>query len=192
MNNITEMKTADMVAEYNALTGKSVKKFSSRAAGEKQLAALRAVQPQQELKVEEHFVKELGISHCPCCGTHLSNGYTTNTDQRENDLPLLDKHEYLCLGCGGEFGPLIKGRSVKRSAAISESWADEAVAAKRSRRDQVMADGNLYRSVRAAFVALKLPLEQHIKFRMALKESGVGVYEHGDKEHEFTLASKGE
>lgn len=38
---ISEMSTAEILAEYNALTGKSVKKFSSRAAGEKQLAAAR-------------------------------------------------------------------------------------------------------------------------------------------------------
>ena len=35
---ISEMTTAEMVAEYNKLTDKSIKKFSSRAAGEKQLA----------------------------------------------------------------------------------------------------------------------------------------------------------
>lgn len=32
--------TAQLVAEYNRLTGKSIKKFSSRAAGEKQVQAL--------------------------------------------------------------------------------------------------------------------------------------------------------
>lgn len=35
------MTTKEMVAEYNMLTGKSIKKFSSRGAGEKQLAAAR-------------------------------------------------------------------------------------------------------------------------------------------------------
>jgi len=196
MNTIANMTTAEMVAEYNALTGKSIKKFSSRAAGEKQLTAVRAAQPQPQQEVdvieEAHHIPELGISHCPCCGIHLSNGYTTNTDQRENNLPLLDKHEYMCLGCAGEFGPLIKGRSAKRSAAISNSWNDADVAAKRSRRDHVTVNGSTYRSVRAAFGALKLPLNQHIRFRMALKESGTGVYEHGDKEYEFTLAPKAE
>lgn len=39
--NISAMTTAAMVAEYNSLTGKSIKKFSSRAAGEKQLEAAR-------------------------------------------------------------------------------------------------------------------------------------------------------
>lgn len=39
--NVSAMTTAAMVAEYNSLTGKSIKKFSSRSAGEKQLEAAR-------------------------------------------------------------------------------------------------------------------------------------------------------
>lgn len=35
------MTTKEMIAEYNRLTGKNIKKFSSRAAGEKQLIAAR-------------------------------------------------------------------------------------------------------------------------------------------------------
>lgn len=38
---IAQMTTAEMVAEYNLLTDKNIKKFSSRAAGEQQLAKAR-------------------------------------------------------------------------------------------------------------------------------------------------------
>jgi hypothetical protein len=41
MKLISEMTTAELVAEYNEKTGKNIKKFSSRAAGEKQVATLR-------------------------------------------------------------------------------------------------------------------------------------------------------
>lgn len=41
MKSTTEMTTAELIAEYNALTGKSVKRFSSRGAGEKQVSAAR-------------------------------------------------------------------------------------------------------------------------------------------------------
>lgn len=44
MKAIKDMTTAEMLCEYNVLTGKSVKKFASRAAGEKQLAAARAAE----------------------------------------------------------------------------------------------------------------------------------------------------
>ena len=37
---VTTATTAQLVAEYNRLTGKSIKKFSSRAAGEKQVQKL--------------------------------------------------------------------------------------------------------------------------------------------------------
>jgi hypothetical protein len=41
MKSISDMTTVELVAEYNTATGKSIKKFSSRAAGEKQVGALR-------------------------------------------------------------------------------------------------------------------------------------------------------
>lgn len=44
MKAIKDMTTAEMLCEYNVLTGKSIKKFASRAAGEKQLAAARAAE----------------------------------------------------------------------------------------------------------------------------------------------------
>jgi hypothetical protein len=50
------------------------------------------------------------FSHCPCCGIHLHNGYTTYTDlegdRESHNVDLSDMtHEYMCLGCGGYFGP---------------------------------------------------------------------------------------
>ena len=42
MKTIAQLTTAEMVAEYNTLTGKSIKKFSSRAVGDSQLAKARA------------------------------------------------------------------------------------------------------------------------------------------------------
>lgn len=61
-------------------------------------------------------------------------------------------------------------RSDKPSRAAS--WADPVVRAKRCKRHFVRVDGVEYNSVRAAFVALGLPLGQHIAFRMELKATG--------------------
>lgn len=41
MKDIKDMTTAELVAEYNQLTGKNTKRFSTRKAGEKQVAAAR-------------------------------------------------------------------------------------------------------------------------------------------------------
>ncbi len=45
MKAYSEMSTAELVAEYNRLSGKKIKKFSSRAAGEKQIAKLAEGNP---------------------------------------------------------------------------------------------------------------------------------------------------
>jgi hypothetical protein len=62
--------------------------------------------------------------------------------------------------------------SANRSEAIAKTWKDAKVAAKRAKRDSVTVDGAPYKSVLAAFRALRLPIEKHIKFRMELKAAG--------------------
>lgn len=57
-------------------------------------------------------------------------------------------------------------------AAIAASWNNEETRAKRSQRNAVLVDGIEYRSVKAAFIALDMPLKMHIKFRMELKAEG--------------------
>lgn len=48
------------------------------------------------------------FEHCPSCGIHLSNGYQTDDNMRAIGYPGLAMHEYVCLACNCEFGPLIK------------------------------------------------------------------------------------
>ena len=58
MTDIKDMKTSDMVAEYNKLTGKTIKKFSTRADGEKRLAAAReAAKPAKPAKPAQKVSK---------------------------------------------------------------------------------------------------------------------------------------
>lgn len=52
------------------------------------------------------------------------------------------------------------------------SWKIPEVRTARCERSAVDVDGETYRSVRAAFEALGLPIHKHISFRMELKESG--------------------
>ena len=69
--------------------------------------------------------------------------------------------------------------SAQRAASIAASWANPEVAAARAIRSSVTVSGGslkgtvAYPSLRAAFVALGLPLGQHIKFRGQLKAEGV-------------------
>jgi hypothetical protein len=119
MIDINHMTTSAMVAEYNQLTGKSIKKFSTRAAGLRQLALARAAH-KQETRMESETKS--------------------------------------------------KSKNAARSNAVAASWSDKDVKAARSARNGVLVDGKTeYKSVRAAFMALGLPIGSHIKFRMRLK-----------------------
>jgi hypothetical protein len=60
----------------------------------------------------------------------------------------------------------------ERAKAISKSWADPKVAAKRKERHGVRVAGVEYKSVGDAFRQLRLPMEKHVKFRQDLKANG--------------------
>jgi len=58
------------------------------------------------------------------------------------------------------------------SAGVAASWNDAETRAKRRQRSAVQVDGVEYRSVRKAYLALGLPLNDHIQVRMLLKREG--------------------
>lgn len=195
MKSINEMTTAEMVAEYNALTGKSIKKFSSRAAGEKQLAKVRSEVSSTSQVAADVVVENTGyrydVDGCPGCGA------TEDQTAAGLDGTIAGDQRNFCHHCSTEYwrdtGKIYKApaKSVNRSKSISESWNNPEVAAKRARRDNVKVSGaGVFRSVLEAFKNLNLPQSKHIKFRMALKEVGSGLFEYGGKTYEFTIVEK--
>lgn len=80
-----------------------------------------------------------------------------------------------------------KVNATKQSSSIKDSWNDKKVAAARAKKDKVRVGGQTYRSVLAAFEALRLPVSKHIKFRAELKASGRKDF----SGHTFTIV-KGE
>lgn len=206
---IAEMTTAEMVAEYNLLTGKSIKKFSSRAAGEQQLTKARellavakqtatvAVQPAQqpeETQVTEEVKKsfDYAVDGCPNCGATEDQTYAgeegTTAEERN-----------FCHHCSTEYwrdtGEIYKdlAKSDTRSKAIAATWENDQIAAARSARDNVAVDGHgTFRSVAAAFKALGLPMSKHIKFRIEVKSNGTGIFKYGTDEYEFRVVNKQE
>lgn len=195
MKAINEMTTAEMVAEYNALTGKSIKKFSSRAAGEKQLAKVRSEASSTSQAAADKVVEKTGFDYavdgCPGCGA------TEDQTAAGLDGTIAGDQRNFCHHCSTEYwrdtGKIYKApaKSVNRSKSISESWNKPEVAAKRARRDNVKVSGaGVFRSVLEAFKSLNLPQSKHIKFRMALKQVGSGVFEYGGKTYEFTIVEK--
>lgn len=169
---------AERLATYNRMTGKATKKFASAAQGIKQtVAALIAERDRlvaeggdEDGEIESRNVSMYGVAWFPCCpycGNHLSNGVITKGDLPGQDADMT--HKFECMACGGNFGPEL---SKARANGVAESWKNPEVAAKRAQRNAVEVDGVQYRSVRAAYLALELPLKEHIQFRMLLKENG--------------------
>lgn len=179
MKDITSMTTAEMVAEYNSLTGKSIKKFSSRAAGEKQLQAARA-----QGTLPGTTVKQDG-SCCPQCGREHDQTYAGAEGTAAAE-------RLFCHHCSTEYYPdgrVYKAQpsSKQRAESTRRSWSDKAVHDRRSLKQRVQVNGEEYRSVLAAFLALGLPASKHIKFRAQLKAAGALAW---DEKFHFVVVSK--
>jgi len=73
-----------------------------------------------------HGYEQHGLTHCPHCGVHLSNGVGEH-NQEVNDKKV--KHaefEYVCLACNTEFGPKIGGKT--RTSSTAEDKREAMVA----------------------------------------------------------------
>ena len=201
MKAINEMTTAEMVAEYNALTGKNIKKFSSRAAGEKQLAKVRSEVSSTSQAAADKVVEKKGFDYavdgCPGCGA------TEDQAAAGLDGTIAGDQRNFCHKCSTEYwrdtGKIYKAPKVSttRSKGISESWNNPEVAAKRAQRHnvKVVLDGKekgVFRSTLEAFKKLNLPQSGHIKFRMALKAAGQKEFVSGKHTYQFSLVEQKE
>ena len=73
------------------------------------------------------------------------------------------------------------------SQVIRDSWKDPDVRDARAARHRVKVAGTEYRSVRAAFEALELPMSQHAAFRRKLKEGGKKTFEYEGEKYDFAI-----
>lgn len=86
--------------------------------------------------------------------------------------------------------PKAKLTKEQRAKAVSNTWSDPKVAKARAQHHNVSVAGEVYRSVKAAFEALKLPLGRHIPFRALVKANGAATFEHKEKKFNFKLVPK--
>ena len=75
---------------------------------------------------DKFFIDATGYSHCPECGIHLSNGYTDFEGTVESmgsraKAFEAQKHEFSCLGCGGEWGEEIAAPAPRKAPASRQS-----------------------------------------------------------------------
>lgn len=147
---IATAKTSELLAFFNANTGGAqVKKFADRKTAERRVAALIIEIESEQNPITAELVADYDADldesnltrepvtgaeeqpvigefvNCPHCGIHLSNGVTTYDEMRSEKVNVSDvTHEYMCLGCGGYFGPEIKARR----ATVSTGKARPAMA----------------------------------------------------------------
>ena len=173
---IAAASTKELVAYYNHFTGKSITKFSSRAAAERQCAAYAADETQiawAGLPFEQRLALWHKEGRCPHCGD-VDNGVTA----AGLDGTVAGDHRSFCHICGTEFwnetGKKYNApaNSESRSKSIASSWADPEIRADRIARCHVEVDGVVYASVAKAFKALKLDMGPHIRVRMEVKVAG--------------------
>jgi DNA-directed RNA polymerase subunit RPC12/RpoP len=101
--NVNTATTAELVAYYNANSVVPVKKFQDRATAERRVAELIAEDRDYIYGFADH-----GLIRCPHCKIHLNNGVGIHRDEVNGKMTTFtEKHEYWCMACGGEFGPLL-------------------------------------------------------------------------------------
>ncbi|HEY6020839.1 MAG TPA: hypothetical protein VIY48_13355 [Candidatus Paceibacterota bacterium] len=161
---ITEMTTAEMVAEYNQLTGKSIKKFSDRKTGERQLESARKTAEIKSLfaaggaaEVQAPVAKKAEVK--------------AKTDPAAAKKPAKAKTNPVAAG---------KPAAKKATKACARPMTN------------VTVNGTYYRSIMSAFTALDLPLNIHGKFRLGLKADGTKVLEHEGKKYTFKVVTQQE
>ena len=146
--NIANAKTAELVAFYNRHSGRNIKKFQDRATAEARVAALiEEVNAESRPKAKPAQAQPVAQETTPAPAASAPKAASTPTGEPHSSA----------------------------AAAIARSWLNSEVAAKRKQRSAVMVDGVEYNSVRAAYLALGLPLNDHIAVRMHLKEAGKPV-----------------
>lgn len=126
--NVQTATTVELVAFYNAHTEAQIKKFRDRATAEKKVQAIldaQTVEPTQEVSAnDKQLLEQYGTTICPSCGINLDNGVGIHEDDVNGKHVVHTKtHEYWCMACNAEFGPLLPGKK-ERTHAVSETQAE--------------------------------------------------------------------
>lgn len=150
INDVVNASSADLVAWYNAHSGKpAITKFSDRKTAEKRVASM----------IMEGSAKPAHKEEKPAPVPAQKEEKPKKPAKEEKPAPQRD------------YAPDMDTRE-KMSAAQRESWKEDEVRAARCERSAVNVDGVDYRSVGQAFEELGLPAGKMVAFRMKLKEAG--------------------
>lgn len=187
MIDVKNATTKELVEFYNEHAERQITKFASREIAERRVQVLQEQLDEatmdDAMDEADELVSLYGTNVCPHCGVGLDNGVLCNGDEDGSGTGrrIHLNHEFECMACGEEFGkPILRRtKSGSHSEAIKQSWKDERTKEKRAQRSAVKVDGEVYPSVRKAFLALGLPIKEHVRFRMKLKQKqALKAYDH--------------
>lgn len=127
----TEMseRMNELVKDYNTLTGRSIKRFSSIAEGEQRIMNFKTPPPKKT--------------------------------------------------------PAAPGPNARRAEGAKDSWDQDGVAERRSKRNSCTVDGTHYRTIVEAWTVLKLPPGMMIPFRAQLKKTTTATFTHHGASYRF-------
>lgn len=95
---------------------------------------------------------------------------------------------------GKEVEPEEEPEEVESAESVAASWEDPEVHAARTTRNHVIVshggESATFRSVRAAFEELELPMEKHIKFRTRMKKVGRMSFDWAGVEYIFEVKQR--
>jgi hypothetical protein len=179
---IVNAKMSDLIAYYNEHSDKPVSKFTDRATAIHRVSELM-------MKSQDKATKKAAAP----IASEADDLLTGSLDASETTVPAkkapakkAPAKKAPAKKAPAKKAPAkkatINSAHEKMSAGQRESWTNKEVREARSERSAVSVDGTEYKSVCAAFRALKLKVSagHQIKFRMRLKEEGV-LKEYGHK-----------
>ncbi|AUR88740.1 hypothetical protein NVP2117O_62 [Vibrio phage 2.117.O._10N.261.45.E9] len=96
----SEFVAVGMLLDINAACPKCFSSIVEAQNETSRFATTEIVEPatEEEAPIAGEF------THCPHCGTHLSNGHQTPEGLADAGNGVEISHEFLCLACGEEFG----------------------------------------------------------------------------------------
>lgn len=149
------MTTMELLAEYNAGTGKHATRFSSRAAGERQVESLRRIALLEEAEKMRREARKAPVAVAePAAPEGPKSKKTEATKGKAQATP-----------------------KTSNSAAVSASWGNPDLAAARSMRHKVEVNGTVHKSLAVAFASLGMEPKGFGRLRLVLKRTGAVVVE---------------
>lgn len=162
---LSKITNVALVALYNTTTGKTVKKFSSRKAGEAQ--TLKALE-KSEGALEKFAASDVSAQEAAPASSPKKSAKKPKTPKAKKPKT-----------------PKVAKSAADRSKAIAATWNDPKVKKARSKKDRVTSDGKEYRSLSTAFKELRVPMDGFLGLRKQFKADGKLTHEG----HTFKVAA---